>query len=780
MTDEAGNSRVQVKSAEDFAELLERLTGFTIAPSHYILDDISNLIGELGPVTTEMRAVRSGFYGRLNQKLFASRPILNAIYGQAAASGVTFNYPTKRALAWAVDSGDEGAFRSALDGVGVERSLVETLVDLFVPITSDETRRLLVEECAKPSKLRKAHGRDVLSDVVDSSVGPVVWSLWSARALHGFFGSLPVGSSYSSHFLEALRRVKPQLFDRRRSLVVRHIRAEDFLSGPFSDYTNLRDFSCEWLADEFAALDNHGFAVVVLHADALQGSVLAWRLSADLTLFAERFRQSKPAVGFFRPQWVADKTLQHNVDIAEEAAAFDTLTDGFTYRDLFVLTDGDLVRRLVLVLQKNDRDETLVPCPSCRSDNVRGNSYPTLGVKSWECCNALCPDRSIYNRGKRYSFKGLLAQAAIEDPRNEITVENVRRWQRDVLEFRGDAEINDTMIRHYSMVSDAVVLIDSPEAPGDCRDRTIDSSRPAASASNASMFWRDSPFFNRFLPAKPRPAVSADVRVPSLDPWEQIHGDALEVLRSYGDEVFDRAITSPPYFNARDYSQWPNLYCYLRDMFHVSNEVFRVLRAGGCYAFNIFDYFDNELIITHSAMGNKRIPLSALMADVFRRVGFEMLGAVVWDKGEIEGKRGFNAGNFSPFYQAPFNCWEHVIVVRKPGPPLGHAPRVGRVARIKPVMKMVRGKNTYGHTAPFPLELPARLMEGLPPGAVVLDPYGGSGTTARAALDAGLRCVLIERDESYCSLSARLISEHVSNSATVSLNTNHSRLLDLI
>lgn len=762
MTDETDHSRVEVTSAEDFADLLEQLTGFGVAPSQSILEEIGNLIGELGPVRTELSAVRSGFYGRLNQKMFASRPILNGIYGRAAASGFTFNYPTKKALAWAVDSSDLGAFRRVLDGAGVDLALAETLTGLFVPLPNAETRRLLAEECAKPSKLRKAHGREVLSDVVDSSVGPLVWTLWSTMALHGFFGSLPVGSSYSSDFLQALRRVKPQLFERQRSLVIRHIPADDFPSEHFTEYTDFRDSSCQWLADEFAALDNYGFAVAVLHVDDVQGSDLAWRLSTDLTLFAERFRQTKPAVGFFRPAWVADETLKHNVDIDEEAAAFDTMTDGFTYRDLFVLADGDLVRRLVLVFQKNDRDETLVPCPSCRSDRVRGNSYPTLGVKSWECRNPLCPERSIYNRGKRYSFKGLLAQEAIEEPRNEIPVENVRRWQRDVLEFQGDAEIDDTMIRHYSMVSDAVALIDSPTTLTDQRGRTVDFSRPARSATDVPLFWTDSPFFHRYIPAKPLSDLSTDVRVPSRQPWEVIHGDALEVLRTFDDGVFDRAITSPPYFNAREYSQWPNLYCYLRDMFHVSNEVFRVLRAGGCYAFNIFDYFDNELNVTHSAMGNKRIPLSALMADVFRRVGFEMVGAIVWDKGEIEGKRGFNAGNFSPFYQAPFNCWEHVLVVRKPGPPLGRMPRVSRIARIKPVVKMVRGQNTYGHTAPFPLGLPARLVEGLPAGAVVLDPYGGSGTTARAAFEAGLRSVLIERDESYCSLSARLISEHVS------------------
>lgn len=44
-------------------------------------------------------------------------------------------------------------------------------------------------------------------------------------------------------------------------------------------------------------------------------------------------------------------------------------------------------RKYYCSLRKNMRDERIVPCPTCRSNNVRGNSYPVLGVKSWECNN---------------------------------------------------------------------------------------------------------------------------------------------------------------------------------------------------------------------------------------------------------------------------------------------------------------------------------------------------------------------------------------------------------
>ena len=57
--------------------------------------------------------------------------------------------------------------------------------------------------------------------------------------------------------------------------------------------------------------------------------------------------------------------------------------------------------------------------------------------------------------------------------------------------------------------------------------------------------------------------------------------------------------------------------------------------------------------------------LSSMLA-LFRRVGFRLCGNVVWDKGDIEGKRAFNSGNYSPYYQSPFNCWEHILVFGKP------------------------------------------------------------------------------------------------------------------
>jgi site-specific DNA-methyltransferase (adenine-specific) len=47
------------------------------------------------------------------------------------------------------------------------------------------------------------------------------------------------------------------------------------------------------------------------------------------------------------------------------------------------------------------------------------------------------------------------------------------------------------------------------------------------------------------------------------------------------------------------------------------------------------------------------------------------------------------------------------------------------------------------------------------PGEVVLDPFGGSGTTARACKDLGRRCILIEQEERYCEIAVRRLQQEV-------------------
>jgi DNA modification methylase len=303
-----------------------------------------------------------------------------------------------------------------------------------------------------------------------------------------------------------------------------------------------------------------------------------------------------------------------------------------------------------------------------------------------------------------------------------------------------------------------VLFVNSPIIGAERHGRKIAYEQFSPSTTeNSYAEFQESSYFRRFIVDRKSSAEPTIVEVPSKFPGISVfHGDCFEVLSAMAADSVDGAVTSPPYYNARSYSEWPNIYSYLYDMYNSARQVFRVLKPGSCYLFNIFDYFDNENNIVLSAMGKKRMILGAYIINLFRRIGFTLLGNVVWYKGEIEGKRNFNQGNRSPYYQFPFNCWEHVLVFRKPDGEVSTY-SFPTILAAKPVMKMFNGENKLGHSAPFPSAIPDLLLSQLPPGAIVLDPFSGSMTTGRSATRLGISSISIEKHKEYCELGLRLL-----------------------
>jgi DNA modification methylase len=430
----------------------------------------------------------------------------------------------------------------------------------------------------------------------------------------------------------------------------------------------------------------------------------------------------------------------------------------------------------LLVFDKNERDETVIPCPACRSVILAGNSYPALGIRSWECRNPICPDRSAFDRGNRYSLSAIIKQEAIKSEADQIPEWSLKRWKLDVaFGIDGDA-VADMLIRHFSLHGDTVVFVNGASAIEEKHGRRIVHEKFDVSGTMHGEYARfqESHFFKRCVVERAVANRAAPILVSHKVKGATLyHGDCFEVLAALPEESVDGAVTSPPYYNARSYSTWPNIYCYLYDMYNDAKALARVLKPGYHYIFNIFDYFDNEHSIVFSAMGKKRMILGAYIINLFRRVGFELQGNVGWYKGEIEGKRNYNQGNRSPYYQIPLNCWEHCLVFRKPGGS-AKAYRFPRILDAKPIYKIVRGENVLGHTAPFPPAIPELLISQMAPGECVLDPFSGSMTTGRTAHRRGLRSISIEMQKEYCELGIRLL-ETEAREGVVILNGNDKR-----
>lgn len=117
---------------------------------------------------------------------------------------------------------------------------------------------------------------------------------------------------------------------------------------------------------------------------------------------------------------------------------------------------------------------------------------------------------------------------------------------------------------------------------------------------------------------------------------------------------------------------------------------------------------------------------------------------IVWDRG--------SGMNFAPTHYVPTHEW--IVVAAGPAFRLAEGGSgLGDVWRLPP-------ETGSDHPAPFPLALPARAIQSTRP-AIVLDPYCGSGTTLRAAKDAGVRAVGIERSERYCEMAVKRMAQEV-------------------
>lgn len=137
--------------------------------------------------------------------------------------------------------------------------------------------------------------------------------------------------------------------------------------------------------------------------------------------------------------------------------------------------------------------------------------------------------------------------------------------------------------------------------------------------------------------------------------------------------------------------------------------------------------------------------------DWIRRVEkLALVEEIVWSR---PGGMALNAGLFVPSHEMLYWLCR---VDSKPRWPARHAMLWGSV------WSMQWDREMPGHPCAFPRELPKRCIEALTePGDLVVDIFGGAGTTARAAKDLGRRCVSIEIEERFCEMAAGRLQQEV-------------------
>jgi DNA modification methylase len=225
-------------------------------------------------------------------------------------------------------------------------------------------------------------------------------------------------------------------------------------------------------------------------------------------------------------------------------------------------------------------------------------------------------------------------------------------------------------------------------------------------------------------------------------------GDS-RAMTEVDDASIDLVVTSPPYWHIKDYGvpgqigYGQSLHQYLKDLYCVWRECFRVLREGARLCLNIGDQFARSAVYGRY----KVIPLHAEFISQCEQIGLDFMGSIIWQKKTTMNTTG--GATVMGSYPFPPNGlveidYEFIHIFKKPGQSKKVAKEIKEASRLtKEEWKEYfaghwhfGGARQVGHEAMFPEELPRRLIKMFTfRGDTVLDPFLGSGTTVKAALD---------------------------------------------
>ena len=116
--------------------------------------------------------------------------------------------------------------------------------------------------------------------------------------------------------------------------------------------------------------------------------------------------------------------------------------------------------------------------------------------------------------------------------------------------------------------------------------------------------------------------------------WAKVYLGDSRAMTEVDDAGIDLVVTSPPYWQIKDYGvpgqigYGQSLHEYLKDLYRTWRECFRVLREGARLCINIGDQFARASVYGRY----KVIPLHAEFINQCESLGFDFLGAIIWQK----------------------------------------------------------------------------------------------------------------------------------------------------
>jgi len=257
-----------------------------------------------------------------------------------------------------------------------------------------------------------------------------------------------------------------------------------------------------------------------------------------------------------------------------------------------------------------------------------------------------------------------------------------------------------------------------------------------------------------------------------MDNWIKLYIADSRSMEEVEDESISLIITSPPYWHIKDYGvenqigYGQTLHDYLKDLYRVWLECFRVLKPGRRLCINVGDQFARSVIYGRY----KVIPIHSEIISQCEKIGFDYMGSIIWQKKTTMNTTGGAVVMGS--YPYPPNGlveidYEYILIFKKPG-------GKEKIAKdIKEKSKLTKeewkeyfsghwkfgGEKQINHEAMFPEELPKRLIKMFSfVGETVLDPFVGSGTTLKAANLLQRNAIGYEINEKFLDIIKQKIS----------------------
>jgi DNA modification methylase len=157
-----------------------------------------------------------------------------------------------------------------------------------------------------------------------------------------------------------------------------------------------------------------------------------------------------------------------------------------------------------------------------------------------------------------------------------------------------------------------------------------------------------------------------------MNNWAKIIIGDSRLMKEAKNEDVDLIVTSPPYCHIKDYGipgqigYGQSLHEYLRDLYYVWKECYRVLTKGGRFCLNIGDQFARSIIYGRY----KVIPIHAEFIAQCEQIGFDFMGSIIWQKKTTMNTTG-GANVMGSFPYPPNGIveidYEFIHIFKKPG-----------------------------------------------------------------------------------------------------------------